>query len=430
MIDTKFFNELLEQQITVAINQQVSDMLSNNEWKDQIEQKVIKHIQSRVLARFNDVSLLPDLVKTVEISVGELIRQGQIPNVSPHIDQTRLQAAIDVGITNLVESTIDHLVIDPQWLSRVERTMGHQMAQRVAEHITSLDVNGKITDHLNDVMHRWQEGFLGNFQTPGITDQASLTQITVTDQGVSVKNDLSADSAVLAKDLLVGDTLRVENLFVQGRVNVDNAAWGTIADIAAKKALDATTQHWRHQLVNEVLELAKTQGVEFSQVLINGEMLVDQNTLASSIQHSDLRSVGPLESLEVKGRTSLADTVTIDSKKLGINTSTPDMALTIWDEETSIIAGKLERQVSYIGTAGSQHLVIGTDKQAHLEISPDGLITVRSFRIGQNRISFANQVPGYSGNPGDIVFNSNPQAGKAFAWICQGAFSWQALKGA
>ena len=43
-------------------------------------------------------------------------------------------------------------------------------------------------------------------------------------------------------------------------------------------------------------------------------------------------------------------------------------------------------------------------------------------------ISHSQQLPGWAGTRGDVVFNSNPQEDAAFAWMCTGNFNWMELK--
>jgi hypothetical protein len=113
---------------------------------------------------------------------------------------------------------------------------------------------------------------------------------------------------------------------------------------------------------------------------------------------------------------------------VGINTADPEMALSVWDEEVTLVAGKLRQNHAFLGTARQQTLSLGVNRKAWLDIDTDGLVTVKNFRIDRHRISFATQVPGYSGTRGDIVFNSDPTDGQPFAWVCLGAFRWQPLK--
>jgi hypothetical protein len=120
--------------------------------------------------------------------------------------------------------------------------------------------------------------------------------------------------------------------------------------------------------------------------------------------------------------------VYVVKNRLGINTQDPDSALSVWDEEVNVNAGKFSKNTGFIGTGRKQNLVLGTNRQNHLEIDADGLTTVQRLRVGRNNIAWGTEVPNYSGTKGDIVFNLNVGPDTPFAWACLGAFRWQSLK--
>jgi hypothetical protein len=55
---------------------------------------------------------------------------------------------------------------------------------------------------------------------------------------------------------------------------------------------------------------------------------------------------------------------------------------------------------------------------------------IKKLRIGVHQIAHDDQVPGWSGTKGDIVFNSNFNNDRVFAWVCLGNYKWQPLKSA
>jgi hypothetical protein len=124
------------------------------------------------------------------------------------------------------------------------------------------------------------------------------------------------------------------------------------------------------------------------------------------------------------------DTLNVLNKRLGVNTDSPEKALSVWDEEVSVVIGKHKLNQAYIGTNREQGIAIGVNREPQLEISAEGLTTVKKLRVGLHRISHETQVPGWSGNKGDIVFNANLGPDRVFAWVCLGAHRWQTLKSA
>jgi hypothetical protein len=105
------------------------------------------------------------------------------------------------------------------------------------------------------------------------------------------------------------------------------------------------------------------------------------------------------------------------------------MALSICDEEVSIVAGKLKEQTAFIGTAGSQALSIGINKRSEITILEDGLVSINRLRIGRNRLKYEGDLPGYQGVKGDVTFNTNiSKDNLVFAWVCLGGHKWLPLK--
>jgi hypothetical protein len=105
------------------------------------------------------------------------------------------------------------------------------------------------------------------------------------------------------------------------------------------------------------------------------------------------------------------------------------MALSVWDEEVSVSAGKYKQQTAYVGTTRKQGLVIGIDRNPAIEIDTSGLTTIKQLQLGFFKISHGKEVPNYSGTLGDIVFNSTPGIDNpVFAWQCLGGFRWKVIK--
>ena len=226
-------------------------------------------------------------------------------------------------------------------------------------------------------------------------------------------------------------TLDVNNLCVRGSINTDNRSWDELTQRAANRALESMTEVWINELVGRVLDRAKSSGgIDFNSIRIDGQTLVEGNTLGSHITESNIQRTGPLRELSVIGHTSLNETVTVNRRRVGINTEDPEMALSVWDEEVSIVAGKIKQQNAYLGTSRLSNLSIGVNRVPQIELDIEGLTTIKQLRVGQHRISHSRETPGYSGTRGDFVFNSDPKPDTPFAWVCLGGFKWQPLKSA
>jgi hypothetical protein len=424
MIDNMSLDSLIEQQIKLAVEQRVQAVIDQTDWIDQLENRIVQYVQDRIVARFANISTVPDLVATVERSVGQLFDQGRIPDVSQYVDSTKLNSAVDSGIQVLVDTTISNLVVDPAWINKIEQTVNQNMSQQFLRKLSDLDINSLLVSTIDAGIDRWQDRLKKDFRTQGIVDSANEIELTVMDGVVVVEHDF------VAKKVQVTDDLTVKNLVVSGTINTDNRSWNELKDVISQQVLTAATEQWRQDLVDQVVELSRTTGINFDTVMIDNQPLIENNTLSNTVVDSHLQSTGILRNLKVAGAAQFGQTMHVAGRRVGINTQDPEMALSVWDEEVSIIAGKLSKQQAFVGTARLQNLAIGVNRIPQIEIDTDGLTTIKQLRLGRHRISHAGTVPGYSGTRGDLVLNSDPKPGTPFAWVCLGSFQWQSLHSA
>lgn len=428
MLDAQQLAQLVEQEIKTAVTQQVQQAVSQTEWIEDLERQIIGFVQDRITARFSNIGTLPDLVSTVEQKVGEMFANGFVPDLASYVDQPRISQAVDLGVEKFVERTIDALSIDPAWVTKIENLISQRMEDRVRARLRELDMNlvlGQIVLEHRD--HLVQE-LAKDFQSQGIEDRASATQLTIMDGVVVVEGEtVTQDLSVERNTTLKGDLLIKGNLGVQGRIAVDNRAWQDLSNHVGTVTYDRIKNDFAQELTESMLKTIK-RGINIEDVSVDGSPLVLGNALSPGIKNTNITSVGALESLQVDGHVSLRDTVTVNRGRVGINTEDPDSALSVWDEEVNVSLGKLSKNTAFIGTGRKGNLVLGTNRQNHIEIDGDGITTIQRLRIGRNTISWSVETPGYSGAKGDLVININTTAEGVFAWICLGAFRWQALK--
>ena len=342
-----------------------------------------------------------------------------------------LTLAIDNAIQDLVNKTIDSLVLDPAWVAKIESIVNQSYAQRFARHISTVDIESMVVKYLEEGVDRWQEKLKNNFKTNGITDDSASCQLTVMDGVVVIENSAVARNLTVIEDSDMQGTLTVKNLVVKGAINTDNRSWRDLSNHIVDITLERVNEQWREDLIKEVVVLAKTQGINFNEVLINDKPLIVDNTLNSSITQTNIEKTGVLKDLTVLGEACFNDnTVSVLNRRVGINTRTPEMALGLWDDEVSVLIGKLSQNNAFVGTGRGQSLSLGTNRIPHLEINTDGLVTVKKLQIDRFQIGHATSVPGHSGTKGDLLINSDFKQDQPFAWICLGGFRWQPLKGA
>ena len=423
MLDPKVVIKLVEDQIAKSVNDQVMEVFATDDWLKPIEAKIIDYTQQRILGKFANSSALPEIVDAVKTSVAELFAAGQIPGVDQYIDSATVQQTIDQAVQDNIVTAIKDLGRDPIWLEKIEKLINQNMVQRVVAGLSAIDINQLICQRVDENMIELDSRVAERLQTPGIQDHARQPELTVLDENVVVENCLTANR------IDVVGSAKIKELTVTGSINTDNRAWQTLSEDISQKTLDRLTSEWKESLVASVEDKIREHGIDFTQVQIDGVRVIDGDTLSRKITNSNLQKLGALRDLTVTGEAHIYNTVSVLNKRLGVNTQEPEMALSVWDEEVSILAGKFKDKAAYIGTGRLQNLVLGVNRTPAVEIDIDGVTAVKKLRVGVHRISHGTEVPNYAGTKGDIVFNANPSVNdNVFAWQCLGGFKWKIIR--
>jgi uncharacterized protein YajQ (UPF0234 family) len=423
MLDPKAVTKLVEDQIARSVNDQVLEVFATDEWLRPIEAKIIDYTQQRILGKFANSSALPEIVEAVKTSVAELFASGQIPGVDQYIDEVTIKQTIDQAVQDNIVTAIKDLGRDPAWLEKIERLINQSMVQRVVAGLSTIDVNGLIRQRVDENMTELDSRVAERLQTPGIQDHAQQPELTVLDENVVVENCLTANR------IEVVNSAKIRELTVTGSINTDNRAWQTLSEDISEKTLNRLTNQWKESLIEDVEDKIRKRGINFTQVQIDGVNVFSGDTLSRKITNSSLQRVGALQDLTVSGEAHIYNTVSVLNKRLGVNTQEPEMALSVWDEEVSILAGKFKDRSAYIGTGRLQNLVLGVNRTPAVEIDVDGVTAVKKLRVGVHRISHGTEVPNYAGTKGDVVFNANPSINdNVFAWQCLGGFKWKIIR--
>lgn len=417
MLDTAAVQQLVQEQIKKEVSDRITESL-NEAWLKSVEDRAIKFIQDRIVMEFANSGAMPELISAVKTSVRELFDSGHIPGLGNYVDYERLKSSVDERTQLLVNRAIDELTIDPVWLSKVETSVNQTASQKVLAKLSNTDIRPIVKEYIDDIVKSLNTNVLSSIQS-----QSEKLELTLLDDHVVVENQFTA------RDINAVNTLTVKNLVVKGTVNTDNESWNELAEVVSKKTFSVLNEQWRNELIQQVRDSITVQGIDFNNIKIDGELLVDNGRLSSGITDSNLTSVGTLKTLSVAGDTKLSNTVNISNRRVGINTEEPEMALSLWDEEVSVVAGKFKNNIGYIGTSRKQGLVIGINKTPSIEINDTGLTAIKQLQVGIHRISHGNEVPGYAGTKGDIVFNANPTVeNPVFAWQCLGGYRWKLIK--
>jgi len=411
MLDQLEIVKLVETEISKKVELEMKALLEDDAWQEVVEKAVIKYAQDRVNAKFNSSEWAPQLVDAVENSVKRMFDSGQIKELSSIIDESKIFSIVDSKIEPIIERRFS----DPDWNVKTQSISNQIAVSKIERNFKDLNVEQAI--------QRSVKNTIGNLRR-GINDSSQSPQITITDEYVVNENELitrllhTTENAQFDGDITVNGTL-----VLKGKVNTDNESWVELKDTITKDVVDNVKALNTQELTEDILGIAKTQGIEFDAVMINGKKLIDGDQLTPAITKTKITEVGRLAELEVQGFTALNnDTLTVLNTRVGINTDKPTMALEIWDQEVSMSMGKVNKDTGFVGLAGKGDLHIGINQQGSIRIDQDGLVKINKLRIGRNNVSWADRVPGYQGLKGDIVFNSGNN--EVTGWRCTGGFNW------
>ena len=425
MIDTDAITRMVEQQIANTVDTQVLAVLTSDEWLEPLEKKILQYTQDRILSKFASSDAVPEIISAVKQSVSKLFADGNIPGIEQFVDLSLVKTTVDQAVAQSVQATVEKFSQDPEWQARVEHMINQTVVHETMSRLSAIDLGPTIKQQVDENMQRFTDSILKNFTSTGIVDQATKCELIVMEDAVVVERGLTATTIEAV------DSLRVQNLVVTGSINTDNQSWTALAADISQQTLTQLTTAWNKDLVDQVVEQIQQYGIDFEQVRVAGETIINGNHLTSAITESSLQSVGVLKTLQVRGEAHINNnTLNVLNKRLCVNTDAPEMALSVWDEEVSVVVGKNRANEAYIGTNREQGIVIGVNREPQIEINTDGLTTVKKLQVGLHKISHATQVPGWSGNKGDMVLNTNFGADRVFAWVCLGAYRWQTLKSA
>lgn len=253
-----------------------------------------------------------------------------------------------------------------------------------------------------------------NFASTGIQDVADEIELTVADQVVVVENTLIARNAEVkenfaANDMSVNTIIIRDQLVMNEKINKQFVS--LIKDTFHKEK-----------------SVSKIDVVE-NPIYANGKEVLTENTLGPSIISSNLRKLGRLTELNVGGLAQFNDTLIVtDTGKIGINTSEPEGALTIWDDDSELTIRRYKKKNMYVGTMRDTDLSLGVNGDIKLDIRKDGTVAMNYLELNGIKISSSSSVPAGHGKPGELVLMKNPSEDEPWAYRCIGGDRWKAIK--
>jgi len=410
MLKEDAVEKLVQKEVKRQVENQVAQAINDPDWVIEIESKITKFVQDRIVARFSNISTVPDLVDAVGTSVAKMFEDGFVPNIEHIVDNTMLVQAVDQAVENLVTKTVNQLVFDSAWIQKIHTQIGREVGDRLRLGLKEVNVY----DTLRDVV----------IDNTSLIHEDLHRELVIKNGIVVVQKHLATETLSTDSDVHVGGALVIEgDLAVKGRISLSNPSFKELSEVIETNAINSLKTEFIGETSNAIREQIQ-DGLNVKNILVRGESLVNNNTLSGAITKTSIEEVGTLRQLNV------GTELHVSNKRVGINTSAPRSALSVWDSEIEIDIGKRSQNTAQIGTSKAQDLVIITNNKEQIKIDKDGLVSVDKLRIGRNRISTHNATPGWSGAKGDVVFNFNFKPGDPFAWICLGDFRWQELKSA
>ena len=414
MLKEDAIEKLVKTEVKRQVELQVSQAISSPDWVTELEEKIVDFVQKRITARFSNIQTVPDLVDTVKTSVQDLFEQGFVPNIENMVDSTLLTQVVDQAVENLVSGSVESLLSNQTWVEKIQKQISRETTERLSRAFKDIDIKHKI----RDVLVENRELLAGDLNR----------ELEFADGIVAVKGHLNSDTigstggADIGGDSTIHGSLVVDrDLVIKGRIATDNRAFRELGTSIKEQALDELKFGFVES-VSDTLKADISKGITIDNVEVNGAPLVNGNSLGLGIKHSGLESVGTLNDLSVGTVLSAKNT------RVGINTSSPTAALSIWDNEITVDIGKRSLNTAQVGTTKAQDLVLVTNNKEQVKIDKDGTTWINKLILGRNRISHGTETPGYSGAKGDLVFNTAYVPGGTFAWLCLGAFRWHELK--
>ena len=390
----------------------------------QVQQQVVSVVAAAVTEQINAV-LTPDRITSVIHSRVAENLHSYTPDTS--IVEQRL-AEVSTQIANglhdkanrLVEEVVNTRVNSINFDALILNQLNSKLDPSISKYPfmeRSIDITAVDTDGLTVSGDQVVGGVIKQFASTGIDDRSTMCQVTVMDQGTVFENTLYAPRIEIRGGAQIDGDLEI-----QGRI-VDNAAYQQIVSAAAASARETIESTVLDQHQDRIFERIHTEGIDLSKVSLDGRLIVDGQKLLN-VFYSQLQTVGTLHDLQTDGETLLSQSLYVGNRRVGVNTMNPTVALDIWDDEIEIRIGKQQAGVARIATAKDHTLIIGSNDQDNITVTPDGAVAVQQIRIGNILFGSSPNPPQYTAQRGTIVFNEQPNLGGPIGWVSLGDARW------
>lgn len=252
-------------------------------------------------------------------------------------------------------------------------------------------------------------GIYKNFTSTGIQDVSDSPQLTITDTGLVVVNNITAEN------LLISDNTFTNNLTVEGILNVT----GPIADSAILRKYAADISDERISANNQLNIDLTNRGI-----LDNGKLVLSTDTLGPGVINSNLRRLGNLTELTVSGQAIICETLMVSDNKVGINTEEARGALSVWDQDAEFTLVKSAQRTMFAGSTRMTDVSLGTNNQDQIKLKNTGEIEISGpIRFNGILVKVTDRIPEQVGEPGELQILRDGSG----IYRCLGQNSWQRI---
>jgi hypothetical protein len=246
-------------------------------------------------------------------------------------------------------------------------------------------------------------GIVAQFNSTGISDTASKTQLVVTDDGIVTTNNITAEN------LLIDDNAFFKNITVDGNFSIAGL------DIFVKSIANETAAIYVAQSDRRDIDISGRN------IVYGDRMILNSDTLGPQIINSNIRRLGNLQELSVEGQAIIHETLVVTNNKVGINTESAAGALSVWDEDAEFTLVKHSPKTMYAGSTRITDVVLGSNNQEQIGLKTNGVIELNGpVRFGGLLIRIADRIPEQIGEPGEIAVMRDGTA----IYRCLGQNSW------
>ena len=246
-------------------------------------------------------------------------------------------------------------------------------------------------------------GIVAQFNSTGISDTASKTQLVVTDDGIVTTNNITAEN------LLIDDNAFFKNITVDGNFSIAGL------DIFVKSIANETAAIYVAQSDRRDIDISGRN------IVYGDRMILNSDTLGPQIINSNIRRLGNLQELSVEGQAIIHETLVVTNNKVGINTESASGALSVWDEDAEFTLVKHSPKTMYAGSTRITDVVLGSNNQEQIGLKTNGVIELNGpVRFGGLLIRIVDRIPEQIGEPGEIAVMRDGTA----IYRCLGQNSW------